>query len=158
MRLLPCLTGLLLITSAAAAQPANYNAGPGPSYDPGSQPMPGPGGDVGQGGPGQGGPGYGPGPEGPGGQGPQAGPGGAPHGGMQRPRVPFAQRFESANVTHDGRLTLEQARAGHMGMIAHNFEQIDADHKGYVTVQDVHAWHRARHQAQMAQQQQPPAQ
>ena len=148
MRLLPCLTGLLLITTVAGAQPANYSAGPGPGYDPGQQPMPesgpgpGPGYDAGQP---PAGSGYGPGPQGD----PQNG---MQHG-AQRAQVPFRQRFETANVTHDGRLTLDQARQGHLGMVVHNFDQIDADHKGYVTVQDVHAWHHARHQAQMAQQQ-----
>ena len=134
MRLLPCLTGLLLITTAAAAQPAP-NAGPG--YDPGQQ----------QGAPG---PGYDPG---------QAqGTGAEPQAGGRRAHVSFKQRFETANVTHDGRLTLDQARQGHILMVAKNFDQIDADHKGYVTVQDVHAWHHARHQARAAQDQPAPAQ
>ena len=155
MRLLPCLTGLLLFTTVAGAQPAaNYNAGPGPGYDPSQQPMPdqgpapGPGAGYDAGQP-QGGPGYGAAPQDQGGQ-----QGGMQHqGGGQRARIPFKQRFETANVTHDGRLTLDQARQGRLGMVVHNFGQIDADHKGYVTVQDVHAWHHARHQAQMAQQQ-----
>ena len=144
MRLLPCLPGLLLITAAAAAQPANYNAGPGPGYDPSAQPMPGPD-DVGQP---QGDPGYGPGPQGPGGQ--EAGPGGGmpQQNAARRPHGAFKQRFEAANLTHDGRLTLDQARQGHIAMVVRNFDQIDADHKGYVTIQDVHAWHRARRQAQ----------
>ncbi len=51
----------------------------------------------------------------------------------------LAQRFAAANVTHDGRLTREQAASG-MPMVARNFAAIDADHKGFVTLQDVRAF------------------
>lgn len=82
---------------------------------------------------------------------PPASPQNAPPGGSgQRQRMTFTQRFDLANVTHDGRLTRAQA-TGHMGMIARNFDVIDADHKGYVTVQDIQAWHRSTHQARAAQ-------
>ena len=55
-----------------------------------------------------------------------------PHG-----RQNLASRFEAANVTHDGRLTLEQAQAANMRMVVHHFGDIDHDHKGYVTLQDL---------------------
>ncbi len=146
MRLLHCLPGLLLVSTMAGAQPANYNAGPGPGYDPSQQAMPGqapdagPPPDAGQ-------------PPGPGqdGQGPR-------QNGAHHQHAKLKDRFEAANTSHDGRLTLQQAQQAHLGMVARNFDQIDADHKGYVTMQDVHAWHRARHQAKAQQQQQPPAQ
>ena len=48
----------------------------------------------------------------------------------------LAQRFAAANVTRDGRLTLEQAQAG-MPMVARNFGSIDLDHKGYVTLSEI---------------------
>jgi len=46
------------------------------------------------------------------------------------------QRFKAANTSGDGKLTLEQARAG-MPRVAKNFGSIDADHKGYVTLQQI---------------------
>ena len=50
-----------------------------------------------------------------------------------------AQRFAAANVTHDGRLTREQAATG-MPLVAQNFDAIDFDHKGYVTLPEVRAF------------------
>ncbi len=46
------------------------------------------------------------------------------------------ERFDEANVTHDGHLTLEQARAK-MPAVARDFAAIDADRKGYVTVDQI---------------------
>ena len=45
-------------------------------------------------------------------------------------------RFKAANTTGDGKLTLQQAKAG-MPRVAKNFDKIDADHKGYVTLQQI---------------------
>ena len=45
-------------------------------------------------------------------------------------------RFEAANVTHDGHLTQEQARAK-MPSVARDFDAIDTDHKGYVTIDQI---------------------
>jgi hypothetical protein len=56
------------------------------------------------------------------------------------PRTPFLARFQAANTTGDGKLTLDQAQAAHMIGIVKFFSQIDADHKGYVTIQDIHTW------------------
>jgi hypothetical protein len=64
----------------------------------------------------------------------------APPGGKMR----FKDRFEAANTTHDGKLTLDQAKAAHMGMMVKNFDAIDADKKGYITLQDVRTWHEAK--------------
>ncbi len=55
----------------------------------------------------------------------------------------FVQRFQAANTTHDGRLTLAQAQAGHMPGIVKNFAAIDQQHLGYVTLQDIRAWRQA---------------
>jgi Ca2+-binding EF-hand superfamily protein len=53
---------------------------------------------------------------------------------------PFLDRFNAANTSHDGRLTLQQAQAAHMPWVAHNFAAIDAEQKGYITVQDIRAY------------------
>ncbi len=52
----------------------------------------------------------------------------------------FRQRFSSASP--NGHLTLDQARAGHMPMIARHFDEIDSQHKGYVTLDDIRAYQR----------------
>lgn len=46
------------------------------------------------------------------------------------------QRFKAANTTNDGKLTLDQAKAG-MPRVAKNFDKIDVDHKGYITLQQI---------------------
>jgi hypothetical protein len=65
------------------------------------------------------------------------------------PRGPgrMRQRFERANITHDGHLTLEQARDANMPVIMRHFNQIDAGHKGYITLDDLRAY-RAKVAAQ----------
>jgi hypothetical protein len=52
----------------------------------------------------------------------------------------FIERFNAANTTHDGRLTLAQAQAGGMPIVVQHFDEIDAQHRGYVTLQDIGAW------------------
>jgi hypothetical protein len=85
---------------------------------------------------------------------PPAGPYGAPQPGTQGSDATplggggLAQRFANANVTHDGRLTLEQAQAG-MPMVAQNFAEIDVDHKGYVTLPEIRMF-ATTHGAQQA--------
>ncbi len=59
------------------------------------------------------------------------------------------ERFDEANVTHDGRLTPEQARAK-MPAVARDFEVIDADHDGTVTVDEIKAHAAARRAARKA--------
>ncbi len=65
-------------------------------------------------------------------------------------RKTMQDRFDQANTTHDGHLTLDQAKAG-MPIVAKHFTAIDKDKKGYVTMDDIHAYsasrkaHNARH-------------
>jgi hypothetical protein len=61
---------------------------------------------------------------------------GAQHAQAQR----FIERFQAANTSGDGRLTLAQAQAGHLPMIVRNFDAIDVQHKGYVTLEDIRAY------------------
>lgn len=65
----------------------------------------------------------------------------APAGG----HVNMRQRFEAANTTHDGKLTLDQAQAAGMKNVIRHFGDIDADHKGYITLQDIRAWRQSQH-------------
>jgi hypothetical protein len=62
-------------------------------------------------------------------------------------RMTMAQRFEAANTTHDGHLTLAQAKSANMTRVYKNFDQIDTAKKGYVTIDDLHAFNRARRHA-----------
>jgi len=62
------------------------------------------------------------------------------------------QRFTEANTTHDGHLTLEQAKVG-MKSVARRFDAIDTDHKGYVTEDEIHAYYKARRHHGSAEQQ-----
>jgi Ca2+-binding EF-hand superfamily protein len=45
-------------------------------------------------------------------------------------------RFMNANVTHDGKLTREQAAAG-MPMVAKHFDEIDTQKAGYLTLPQI---------------------
>lgn len=49
----------------------------------------------------------------------------------------LSRRFGSANTTHDGHLTLDQARKAKWTQVVKHFPQIDADKKGFVTEQDI---------------------
>lgn len=68
-----------------------------------------------------------------------------------RAHLSWEQRFAQANATHDGHLTLEQAKGGYT-TVARHFHDIDLDGKGYVTEEDVRTWHKtqraARHSGQ----------
>lgn len=55
----------------------------------------------------------------------------------------IANRFREANVSHDGRLTLDEARAARLRRVVQDFDAIDRTHKGYVTLGELQAW-RAR--------------
>lgn len=55
--------------------------------------------------------------------------------------APLHQRFAAANLTGDGRLTIEQARST-LPYVARNFDGIDAARKGYVTLEDIRAFLR----------------
>ncbi|HEY1855848.1 hypothetical protein [Acidocella sp.] len=52
----------------------------------------------------------------------------------------FHKKFDAANTTHDGHLTLAQAEKAGMKPIVKNFAAIDTQHRGYVTFNDVIAW------------------
>ncbi len=66
-----------------------------------------------------------------------------------RRHATMQERFDEANVTHDGRLTPEQARAK-MPAISRDFDVIDADHDGTVTIDEVKAHAAARRAARKA--------
>jgi Ca2+-binding EF-hand superfamily protein len=55
------------------------------------------------------------------------------------------QRFDQANVTHDGHLTEEQAQSGYKSVAKH-FAAIDKDKKGYVTEDDIRAYYKTQHE------------
>ncbi len=63
----------------------------------------------------------------------------------------LAQRFARANVTGDGRLTLQQAQQANWRAVVRNFSAIDVSRKGYATLDDIRAWMAARRQGSMAQ-------
>ncbi len=56
----------------------------------------------------------------------------------------FEKRFDAANTTHDGRLTLAQAQAAKLHNVVRDFQVIDRGAKGYITKEDVHAHMRAK--------------
>lgn len=58
-------------------------------------------------------------------------------------RLTMEQRFEQANITHDGHLTLEQARSGYK-TVARHFDAIDQDKKGYITEDDIRAYNKTQ--------------
>ncbi len=60
------------------------------------------------------------------------------------------QRFDAANTTHDGKLTLDQAKAANMTSVVNSFDKIDSGSKGYVTMDDIRAANRARRAAHRA--------
>ncbi len=47
------------------------------------------------------------------------------------------QQFAKANTSHDGHLTLEQAKAARMRSVVTHFAEIDRGAKGYVTIEDL---------------------
>jgi Ca2+-binding EF-hand superfamily protein len=51
----------------------------------------------------------------------------------------IAERFQAADKDHDGKLTLEEAKAG-MPRVAAVFSQIDVENKGYVTLEQIQAF------------------
>lgn len=62
-------------------------------------------------------------------------------------RMKLQERFDAANTTHDGKLTLDQAKASNMTRIVTNFDKMDATHKGYVTTDDIRTFNRAQRAA-----------
>lgn len=74
-------------------------------------------------------------------------------------RRTLQERFDLANTTHDGRLTLEQARAGHMPAVVRDFTAMDTARHGYVTLDEIKDYRKTRRLANRAarQAQTPPA-
>jgi hypothetical protein len=70
---------------------------------------------------------------------PQATQGMSQHGGPEH----FIEKFQAANTTHNGKLTLAQAQAGGMRMIARHFSEIDVANQGYITLPEIKAWRNA---------------
>ena len=52
--------------------------------------------------------------------------------------------FDAADVEHAGSITLAQARAARLGMVANNFERIDTRRQGRVSFEDVKRYLRGR--------------
>jgi len=52
----------------------------------------------------------------------------------------FLMKFYAANTTHDGHLTLAQAKAAGLQPVVDHFSDIDAAKRGYVTYYDIAAW------------------
>jgi hypothetical protein len=67
----------------------------------------------------------------------------APQGGnpqrMERMMQQLQTRFSTANTTHDGKLTKDQAAAG-MPMVARHFDEIDSQKAGYITLPQIEAF------------------
>jgi hypothetical protein len=76
-------------------------------------------------------------------------------------RQTLQQRFDAANTTHDGHLTVGQADAAKWTYVSKHFSVIDKDHKGYVTVDDIkaysHAARSAKHNVPVGKASPPPA-
>ncbi len=53
-------------------------------------------------------------------------------------RKTLPQRFDAANVTHDGHLTKEQATTAKWRYVVSHFGAMDSGSKGYVTVAEIH--------------------
>jgi Ca2+-binding EF-hand superfamily protein len=52
-------------------------------------------------------------------------------------------KFRAADVNHDGKLTLEEAKAG-MPRVAKVFGKIDVEKKGYITLEQLEAFVASR--------------
>ncbi|MGF6778461.1 EF-hand domain-containing protein [Paraburkholderia sp. GAS334] len=62
---------------------------------------------------------------------------------VERPMQQVQTRFASANTTHDGKLTRDQAAAG-MPMLAQHFDEIDTQHAGFVTLSQIEDFMRQK--------------
>lgn len=61
----------------------------------------------------------------------------------KHPHTTWKQKFSTANVTHDGHLTAQQAQTGYKSLYKH-FAEIDTGNKGFITQEDVGAWRKAQ--------------
>jgi hypothetical protein len=53
--------------------------------------------------------------------------------------VELEKRFAAADKDHDGKLTLEEARAAGMNSVVRDFDRIDKDRKGFLTLDQLKA-------------------
>jgi hypothetical protein len=67
--------------------------------------------------------------------------GASPH--VERAMQMLQSRFQAANITHDGKLTREQAAAG-MPRVAQHFDEIDTQKNGYLTLPQIQAFMRTQ--------------
>lgn len=79
------------------------------------------------------------------GHGPMGGPMMGPHGhpGRWHPGMwseHMLMKFYAANTSHDGHLTLAQAKTADFKPVVDHFSQIDTAKRGYVTFYDIQAW------------------
>lgn len=115
MRRIIFATALALAPGLAIAQNADSSANPPPPPPPGADAM-------------------GPGPMGP--MGPMGDHGGKGRHGPEQ----FLTDFYAANTTHDGHLTLEQAKTAKFKPIVDHFDEIDVAKHGFITFYDIQAW------------------
>ena len=52
----------------------------------------------------------------------------------------LGEHFVAANVSHDGRLTIDQATRAGWARVVRHFDEIDTDHLGFVTAAQLHAY------------------
>jgi crotonobetainyl-CoA:carnitine CoA-transferase CaiB-like acyl-CoA transferase len=62
---------------------------------------------------------------------------------MERMEQQLQTRFPTANTTHDGKLTRDQAAAG-MPIVARHFDEIDKQKAGYITLPQIEAFMQER--------------
>ncbi len=77
------------------------------------------------------------------GHGPMGGPMMGGHGGKWHHKMGperVLMDFYAANTTHDGHLTLAQAKAANFKPVVDHFSDIDVKKRGYVTFYDIQAW------------------
>ncbi len=73
--------------------------------------------------------------------GPMGGPGwGGKHGHHRFDPGAFLTQFYAANTTHDGHLTLAQAKTAGFQPVVDHFTDIDVAKHGFVTFYDIQAW------------------
>lgn len=74
----------------------------------------------------------------------------------RRSRRSLAERFAAANATHDGKLTLDQARTGRLRAVVRDWDQIDTGKRGYVTLDEIKAHQTSQREARRAARAQKP--
>ncbi len=85
------------------------------------------------------------------GSGMRGGPGWQHDGRRPEDPVAFLMKFYAANTTHDGHLTLAQAKAAGFEPIASHFAEVDTKKLGFVTPYDIEAWRLDEMAKQMEQ-------